>query len=151
MKSVILFLVLLLSGLLSPAQSVISYTYDKQGRLVAEHNESVYRIQLSYDPEGNFISKTVTNYTDISGVAERPVESACRVYPNPAVDLVTLESTDGSLIREICISDMQGRKLLLMECENAKVQLSINSLPDGVYCLLMETTTGTLNVLLLKQ
>ncbi len=151
MKSVIITLALLFSGLLSSAQSVISYTYDKQGRLVSEHRESVYRTQFSYDPEGNFISKTVTNYTDISGIAERPGESAGRIYPNPVHDRLTLESTKGEVIRKVRITDMQGRELLLMDCESSRVSLDVKDLPQGIYGLTMQTESGNKTMLIIRQ
>ncbi|OPX34494.1 MAG: hypothetical protein B1H11_10805 [Desulfobacteraceae bacterium 4484_190.1] len=37
----------------------IQYTYDNQGRLVSVESPGKYRIQYSYDPAGNRISKTV--------------------------------------------------------------------------------------------
>ncbi len=56
---VIVFLSVLLFVGLSVAES-LQYTYDEQNRLIRVENPEKYRIDYSYDPAGNRISKKVT-------------------------------------------------------------------------------------------
>jgi hypothetical protein len=67
------------------------------------------------------------------------------VYPNPATDRVTLESTDaGVLIESVELSDKRGRKVMRMESlHRQKISLSIAGRLPGLYVLRILTGRGT--------
>lgn len=63
-----------------------------------------------------------------------------RIYPNPAVDYINIESADA--IRQITLYTVWGQKIVEMEGGNLNTQtLSLSSLVKGVYILIINTNT----------
>ena len=76
-------------------------------------------------------------------VAEYDVgEPLCRLYPNPATDMVTVE-TDGVVISKIEVFDVTGRLLLSQEgTGNPASQLVVRELKSGYY--FVRVTAGSI-------
>jgi hypothetical protein len=72
--------------------------------------------------------------------AETPVLS---VYPNPAVDRITLRYTGKMDIQTILITDIFGKTVFMYEMnlgESALPDVPVANLPAGLYCLMLKTS-----------
>ncbi len=67
------------------------------------------------------------------GVPDRPSPLALTVSPNPTSGLVRIESEKP--LRQIILTDLQGRVLLEEKMENSTVTISITNYPIGIYLI----------------
>lgn len=65
--------------------------------------------------------------------------TSIQVYPNPAVDVVTIEARN---MEEVLLMDMTGRLIQSRESDNSKAEFSVSSLPKGLYFLSIKTVGG---------
>ena len=78
--------------------------------------------------------------TDIPAV----VGNNFTVYPNPAINLVTINSTENGLIQQVQIYDVLGKMVDRYLFNNqTEVQLNTENLAEGVYMLHIQTNKGT--------
>jgi hypothetical protein len=73
----------------------------------------------------------------------RDNSSVLSVYPNPAVDMVTLHYQGKQTIQEVLISDAFGKTVIRHQeklKESGSQNISIEYLPAGLYCLVLKTT-----------
>ncbi|PKP18792.1 MAG: RNA-binding protein [Bacteroidetes bacterium HGW-Bacteroidetes-23] len=76
--------------------------------------------------------------------------SSFKVYPNPAKDIVTLQSSNNSQVVSAEFFDLNGRKVFETPVVNETI--SIQSLATGTYILLAKDSEGTLSThKLIKQ
>jgi hypothetical protein len=71
------------------------------------------------------------------------------VYPNPAHDLITIQSTE--TITTVNILDLNGRVVSSQSCSAMNVEIRIAELPDGCYILESVGEHGVTRTRLLKQ
>jgi hypothetical protein len=71
------------------------------------------------------------------------------VFPNPTTGNIQINTT--SACQELQIFDVLGRKLIEKSCQGFEQQLSIGSLPAGVYFLKLYTDTGNKLIKLEKR
>jgi len=65
------------------------------------------------------------------------------VYPNPAKDVVTINSDEHYLINQVVIYDTAGKKLTTQIFDRSStIQLDVNQLASGVYLLHIESNEG---------
>ncbi|MFO7658459.1 MAG: T9SS type A sorting domain-containing protein [Bacteroidales bacterium] len=151
MKSIIITLGFLAYGLSGYSQQVINYSYDKEGRLKSEHFESVYKLDFTYDIEGNLISKALTNYSGISAIDETLQTGNVRLFPNPAEDYVMIESGVKDVIQKIYLFDISGRELKQVRVQESSVRLDITEHKRGMYILKVETDKDTFVFKLIRK
>jgi len=84
---------------------------------------------------------TIENYDDI------------KVYPNPASDFVTIESTTGKTEKFVLqIMDMQGRQVLMNNIElNSIYKLDIKGLKEGAYLLKLQNGEKQISKMIIKK
>ena len=58
-----------------------------------------------------------------------------RMYPNPALDRVTIQLPSGSEIAEVEFYDNIGRLTLTQQITKIKNEISVNNLSRGVYVI----------------
>ncbi len=112
---------------------------------LAPATENVYRIkEVDFDGKVTY-SKTVRLHFDR---AEDPVVS---VYPNPAKDLVYIETK--SMIKDLVLYDISGRKIMHISRFNnqGSLQLPVGKSRPGVYFLDIETKDGRVNKKIIIQ
>jgi hypothetical protein len=68
-----------------------------------------------------------------SGFAGNPLPETCRVYPNPASDMISITGLPAGAGIEI--TDMAGKVLLTRSTLNDPAKIDISSLPKGIYLL----------------
>lgn len=69
-------------------------------------------------------------------------EPAIAVYPNPAVDVVTVETAQ---LKSVQLMDMTGRVVKEQSAKNDKVEIPVSSLAKGLYFLNIEALSGKSN------
>ncbi len=151
MKTVILAIGIILIGISVYSQSTISYTYDKQGRLTTEEYKSVYKIQLLYDQEGNFINKSVTNYTSITSSENLEKYNGYKLYPNPADDKVFIEVQGINDIKNIRIYDVSGRIVREIDDSGNIIAIPVHDLLSSVYIVSIQSAGKTAMLKFLKK
>jgi hypothetical protein len=94
---------------------------------------------------GNYLLDMHITRGSSSGIKDPSSDASLKVYPNPARDLVNIstESFHGT-IRKIEVVDAAGNPVLYpaTETSGSIVNVSLNSLPDGVYGLRIYTDDG---------
>ena len=106
---------------------------------------------VTYSAEGYLPKTIVTTIADGEKMVQnvqlsRPVgiaeyENAIIVYPNPAQDFLTLESSEGMEINHIALYDIQGRLVeTFPEASLQTSKLDLRNLPAGTYFLHIKTT-----------
>lgn len=87
-----------------------------------------------------------------TGVNQLP-EAALKVsvYPNPATDNITIKTGDNSQIQKVQLIDATGRIVLAHNASLSVVNLSLFSLPSGVYTLQVQTQNGIGTTRIAKQ
>lgn len=149
MKSILLTIAALLSGCILYSQTSVTYTFDKQGRLKSELFESVFLLQFTYDIEGNLIHKSLVNYTDITKTQQITTPGAIEIYPNPAVDYVTVKVTDGFSVKKVSLYDISGRELNEWNVSASSATVDVRRNEKGTYFLKVESGAGITVVKLL--
>jgi hypothetical protein len=81
------------------------------------------------------------------GKTSKYASSGVRVYPNPAQDMVTINTLDDSDIQAIQMFSISGNILKQVDQVNsASLNMDISSLPSGMYILKTLTTNGVHSV-----
>lgn len=70
--------------------------------------------------------------------------SSFKIFPNPAKTIVNITSNNKN-IKEITLSDMQGRILKTIEVNKTNTQLDISNYQAGTYLITIKTDYGTNN------
>ena len=123
----------------------------------AYKNCRVVALVWQYDPDDinncPVLNAAQSEYLDRTlGIGEVADGCALRLFPNPAHDIVTVETS--ALPATTChidILDAAGRRLLSQPAASATVQLSISHLPAGLYILRLTTPDGTATRQLVKH
>jgi photosystem II stability/assembly factor-like uncharacterized protein len=69
-----------------------------------------------------------------TGTNEIPVSSKLlKIYPNPAIDKIIIETSGVSQESNLAIVNTQGQELILRQMTEPKTQIDISNLPSGVY------------------
>ncbi len=65
------------------------------------------------------------------------------VFPNPASNILNVKSV--SVIKQVAVYNMAGQKLMLKECSQKSVKLSIGHLPEAIYIVNITNRSGVVN------
>ncbi len=76
------------------------------------------------------------------GLMENLKNDFLSVYPNPAVDLVTLNTTHPSRSSEVSVFDIQGRRVL-HQTTLSNNQINVQALPKGIYHVMLTLENGS--------
>jgi polyhydroxybutyrate depolymerase len=96
----------------------------------------------------NFFRK-FTRQCFTAGIDEQSTPiSGISVYPNPANDLLILETSEGATLE---MFNLQGQSLIKIETKAGKEQIDISKLPEGMYILNVITGTGSLVKKFIKE
>ena len=101
-------------------------------KLMAEDGTQIFR------DNGKFGSQA-TYMIDVTGVGVEDFTSETAVYPNPATDVININTTEN--VQRVEIFNMQGQ---LVKFETGEVtSFSVKDLANGVYTLKLTTDNGT--------
>ncbi len=118
---------------LTPGTYVLTLNYD------ANNNQDSPSMVLLTPNENN--SRNVIISSGATGIEEASIGKLC-VYPNPATDLIYVQSP--SIVKSILIFDISGKSALLKEPMTAgNIPISVSDLSKGVYLIKIETEDGS--------
>lgn len=100
-----------------------------------------YRL-TAYDLDGTI------SYTET--IALEWKSGRIRVYPNPANDWITVETTSVGN-KSLSIISSEGRIVKQLNTEEQKIKVPIHELESGVYHIRIESTDGTINKVFVKR
>lgn len=90
---------------------------------------------------------SVTDTTDIplhiAGIAQK---DGLRVYPNPAHDIVVIESSASAIIKYAMLYRTDGVIILSSQGSNMNKSLNVSELPNGIYLLKVLTGDGKVHI-----
>jgi hypothetical protein len=66
--------------------------------------------------------------------------SQFQLYPNPASNFITIETTDEQTIQTVSIVDVQGRNVFTSNTVSSRIPVS--NLQQGMYFVILETASG---------
>ena len=78
----------------------------------------------------------------VFSLPERIIEVS--VFPNPATDRLTFETSENSAGRILRIFDINGREVKNIPFSNNRLNVSVNDLPDGHYSYVVQKKKGLL-------
>lgn len=126
------------------AESVVDIPLELNGSQFVIGKE--YELEISgyvdnADSEKTFIGKTLPFVVlDPSGVGSMAIASS--VYPNPAVDRITV--TAASPIVSVDLFSVDGRKMLIAKANGqTSLTMDLSQVPSGVYVVIVRTENGT--------
>jgi hypothetical protein len=98
---------------------------------------------VAYQDYGNSRKATVMKYDNSTGINE-PQHSQLSLYPNPAIDKITIETSAVPAKSQLSIMNLNGQEIITHQIIEPSTQLDISSLPSGVYFvrLIGERTVG---------
>jgi hypothetical protein len=76
---------------------------------------------------------TVMKYDSIFGGINELQESMLSLYPNPATDKITIETSGAANGCELVIVNIAGQQLITRQITEPKTQIDISNLSSGVY------------------
>ncbi|MDR1222097.1 MAG: T9SS type A sorting domain-containing protein [Tannerella sp.] len=127
------------------------YVYDRERDNQNRPAKTTYSYKndyiLDYQTSWEETYDTWTTVTLPSGIQET-AKSAVSVYPNPAVENISLSGISGKA--NIVLSDVNGR-MLLNRSINEKETISVSHLPAGVYFIRIQTNEGISTTKLIKK
>ncbi|MCC7302486.1 MAG: T9SS type A sorting domain-containing protein [Bacteroidia bacterium] len=74
------------------------------------------------------------------GWQESPADEFIRVFPNPATEMIYIESS--SKLHTLKVLDLSGRAIMHLAGESTNFSIDISSLPPGIYILGISTEKG---------
>jgi len=67
------------------------------------------------------------------GIQDIGSRNEINIYPNPATDKITIETSEVSIKGTLKIMNIEGQPLLMRQSTTVKTQLDISNLPNGIY------------------
>ena len=127
------------------------------------NGESVYTATLVGGQEVDAISYAFADYTTsfyadnivitngIAGVS-KAVAASFSVFPNPAVNTVTIANSNNALINAVTVTDINGRTVKTINYTGVtETQVNVAELSAGIYMMNITSDKGTVTKKIVKQ
>lgn len=109
-------------------------------------NEAGHLLSFVYSAGNGFI---LQKFGDIASNTAELDFSAFKMYPNPASDVLNIQSEQ--IIKRVVIHDVNARIVRSMSVENTQLTMDISVFQEGLYLLSVETSKGIYSQKLLIQ
>ena len=104
-----------------------------------DHQHSHAVIAYRYDP--SILEPYPVDSTAAAQYDERL--DRVRLYPNPAADHITIESSEDLLINAVAVTNLAGQLLFIQPVGNARTEVNVRNLPAGLYVAHVSTSVGS--------
>lgn len=142
---------------LVPQEEITDEEYVQKTGSYTVPADGVYYIGFHYEGPANTAAANGAlildgfNVTGTTGVNEQ-VASTISVFPNPAVSVVNVANTNGALINNIKVADLNGRTVKNNKFDGlTDVQVNISDLASGVYMMTISSDKGTTTKKIVKH
>ena len=138
------------SATISPKWGESTSFYRKQTVTVGNRNESIF------DGSGEWVEVTETVVNNASSTMQEylgfyvdhvtkisEISSEVKLYPNPASDILFIESAN--VINKIEVYSVTGQKLKQLIFDNTKIEINISELENGFYFLTIIDGNGKIS------
>ena len=88
---------------------------------------------VAYRDDADSGKATVMTYDSVFVGINALQKSTFSLYPNPATDKITIETSGTSQVSNLAIVNAQGQELITRQITEPKTQIDISALPGGVY------------------
>jgi hypothetical protein len=122
--------------------SAVAQTYPENGCMIRyQYDDSGNRIQRDWYCWGNEVKSLGTSTTDSAGVKRKGVlaETHMNVFPNPAIDRVTVTFTQTAPNGTLLVQDATGRTALSQAVRSSSTVLDLNGMQAGSYWLVFRS------------
>ena len=124
-----------------PLLEKVEFFYAIQEAIEANEDNSLLQAHINAAVED--LQQAIDRYesTRIEVSIDEISNSAVRTYPNPVIDIVTIESE--KIIREVVVVGLHGNVLDSYVTENTHIEISMNQFAPGLYILQIMYTDGS--------
>lgn len=84
-----------------------------------------------------------------TGVDQEQLNTLISLYPNPAKNILNIQSSNDAVVEKVSIFNMLGK--LVIEETNPIAAINIKPLSFGIHLVKIETSQGTLHKTILKE
>lgn len=88
---------------------------------------------VAFEDYGNSYKATVMKYDSALIGIDELYKSGLSIYPNPAIDKITIETSTVSSSSQLSILNLSGQQLIVNQIKKPKTQIDISNFPGGVY------------------
>jgi hypothetical protein len=88
---------------------------------------------VAFEDWGHNGKATVMKYDSVFVGINEPRESRLLLYPNPATDKITIETSQTPIQSQLSIMNLNGQEVMTHQITQPMTQMDISSLPQGVY------------------
>ncbi|MCD4731679.1 MAG: PKD domain-containing protein [Bacteroidales bacterium] len=115
----------------------------EQNPLITYTTEGVYNVLLVATNEAGSNTMYKEDYITVDHITiiKDDLENALKVYPNPAKNILFIESPFE--VKQVSIVDMVGENVLYTKSNQQKITLNVSELREGIYILIIETEKET--------
>lgn len=112
---------------------------------VFNHTATFPIANVVFDPKSDIISK---DNTSTLSILNEELDATIKVFPNPVVDLISIQTPDTVQLNKIEVYNMLGQ--LVLSKQSPSESTSLKTLKKGVYLLKISTNKGLITKTLLK-
>jgi len=105
---------------------------------------------IAFGDGGNLDKATVMYFDAPAGIIEQK-SLPISIYPNPATNIVTVESLECLKESSLNIANISGQPLITLQLSQPKTTLDISSLPSGVYFVRLTSEKSVATGKIIKQ
>lgn len=120
---------LLSNGVYEREEMVWNFTYDAEN-LTYMTDWTTERLAFL---DNYFATNFTLSLADLAG------QSSIKMYPNPAIDRVTISLANNSFPAQASIYTLTGQKALQQTLRNKDTQLEVDKLSAGIYFVVIQT------------
>jgi hypothetical protein len=88
---------------------------------------------VAFSDASTSFKSTVMKYDSVMAGIDEKQKSKLSLYPNPASNLITVETLSTLTQYQLSIMNVDGQQLITRQITQPKTQLDISNLPSGVY------------------
>lgn len=129
----------------TPSQNQTGVKEYRYSDFAFERNEMLYYRLKMTDEDGNH------KYSRVISINGENADQKLVLYPNPAIDKLTVELAGSSNNVTILVSDLQGRIMLKQQQSSNLISFDIHALETGIYSLQVIGESYTSNHTFIKQ
>lgn len=104
----------------------------------------MWPISSAADFDTFFASHSLAHKACLSGIEEDNISANISVFPNPAVNSITIEASNSEKVQAVKVFDVLGKQLMNISANgDERMELNISEFDKGMYYMEIVTENGT--------